>query len=76
MGISVNETGEVLRAFGENIKKFKQQKKLSYRKMAQMCEIDYSDLQKYAGGKKNITLITIAELAKGLGVRPKDLIDF
>jgi len=39
-------------------------------------DIDYSDINKIEKGQKNITLTTIIELAKGLSVQPKKLLDF
>ncbi|MCX2679850.1 helix-turn-helix transcriptional regulator [Galbibacter sp. EGI 63066] len=51
-------------------------KKLSYRKLAQLCDVDYSDISKIEKGQIRIQLPTIYELAKGLGVHPKELFDF
>ena len=67
---------EFLIQFGANFGKIRKSKNLSFRSLSQKCELDYADLNKIEKGKRNITLITIAELAKGLGVHPKDLFDF
>ena len=67
---------EYLDAFGKQLKKIRKIKNFSYRKMAQHCNVDYSDISKIEKGKINIQLSTIFELARGLEVRPKELFDF
>ena len=62
--------------FGNNLKKIRESKNLSFRKLAQRCDIDYSNLNKIEKGKINISLSTILELSKGLEVEPKELFDF
>lgn len=71
-------SSEFLIRFGKQIEKLRKRKKLSYRKLAQNCNIDYSDISKIEKGKEkaNITLLTLLELAKGLEVQPKKLLDF
>jgi transcriptional regulator with XRE-family HTH domain len=64
-----------LEKFGERINKIRTRKKLSFRKLAQLCNIDYSDLSKIEKGQINITILTLIELAKGLDVHPKELLD-
>ena len=66
----------LLKAFGLNLKKIRKQKHLSYRKVSQNCELDYSNISKIEKGEINITLTTINELASGLEVHPKELLDF
>jgi transcriptional regulator with XRE-family HTH domain len=65
-----------LKRFGLHLKKMRVAKDLSYRKMALRCRIDHSDIKRYELGETNITLLTLLELAKGLEVEPKDLLDF
>lgn len=66
----------VLKLLGKHLKALRKAKKLTYRKVAQQCNVDYSDIQKIENGKKNITVLTLIELAKGLELPPKDLLDF
>jgi transcriptional regulator with XRE-family HTH domain len=66
----------ILLQFGKRLKALRQSKKLTLRKMAQLCNIEYADIQRYETGKVNITLLSLAELAKALEVEPKDLLDF
>nr|WP_289022363.1 helix-turn-helix transcriptional regulator [uncultured Salegentibacter sp.] len=53
-----------------------QSKNLSFRSLSRKCDLDYADLNKIEKGKRNITLITIIELAKGLDIRARELFDF
>lgn len=62
--------------FGENLKKIREAKGLSQRQLAALCTIDHSNISKMERGEKNITLLTVAELATALEVRPKKLLDF
>lgn len=59
--------------FGRNLKRLRESKNLSFRKLAQRCDIDYSNLNKIEKGKINISLSTILELSKGLDVHPREL---
>ena len=67
---------EILLKFGDHLEILRKNKKLSFRKLALNCDIDYSDIKKIEKGEKNITFLTIIELAKGLGLKPKDILDF
>lgn len=64
--------------FGKQVEMLRKKKNLSYRKLAQNCNIDYSNISKIEKGteKTNITMLTLLELAKGLEVHPKKLLDF
>lgn len=66
----------ILLQFGKRLKSLRQSKKLTLRKMALLCNIEYADIQRYETGQVNITLLSLAELAKALEVGPKDLLDF
>jgi transcriptional regulator with XRE-family HTH domain len=74
--MAFEETDIFLKAFGERIAVLRKSKNLSYRKLAQRCNVDYSDISKIEKGHIKIQLPTILELAKGLEVHPKDLFDF
>lgn len=67
---------DFLTQLGKQLEKLRKKKNLSYRKFAQNCNIDYSDISKIEKGKANITMLTLLELAKGLEVHPKKLLDF
>jgi len=67
---------DILRKFGSHLLAIRKRKKLSYRKIALNCDVDYSDISKIEKGERNPTLLTVVELAKGLGVSLKELMDF
>ena len=70
------QTTRLLSKFGEHLKRLRVEKQLSLRKMATQCDIDDSNISKIENGHFNIQLTTIFELARGLGIDPKDLLDF
>ena len=62
--------------FGNQIKRIRLAQNLSLRKLSQRCNLDHSDIAKYARGEVNIQLSTEYELSVGLNVHPKELFDF
>jgi transcriptional regulator with XRE-family HTH domain len=62
--------------FGDNLRKIREGKKLSLLQLSYNCSLDDSNISKIEHGKFNITLSTIFELAKGLDIHPKKLLDF
>ena len=72
----INSAEENLRRFGRNLERIKLEKKISYRKIAANCDLEHSDIKRYVDGKINPTLLSLLELAKGLNIPPKDLLDF
>lgn len=67
---------ELKKKFGEHLQDLRDKKKLSLREVAANCDLDDSNISKIEHGKKNITLATIIELAKGLNIHPSKLMDF
>lgn len=57
-------------------KKLEFQKKFSLLQLSYNCTLDESNISKIEHGKLNITLASIVELAKGLEIHPKKLLDF
>jgi len=62
--------------FGKKLEEIRTAKKLSYRQLAQRCDLDHSDISKIEKGETNIQLSSVLQLAKGLNVPPKELFDF
>lgn len=62
--------------FGENLQKIRISKNLSLLQLSYNCSIDESNISKIEHGKFNITLATIIELANGLEIPSKKLLDF
>lgn len=67
---------QALAEFGNRLNQLRKAKKLSFRKLAILCDIDYSDIKKFEKGEVNITILTLIELSIGLDVHPKELLNF
>ena len=65
-----------LEKFGENVLKRRIQLNLSYRQLAQKCDVDFSAISKIEKGQKSLEFQTILELARGLELHPRELFDF
>ncbi|RFZ90105.1 XRE family transcriptional regulator [Mucilaginibacter conchicola] len=62
--------------FGIHLKKIRMNKGYSLLEVDYRCELNESNISKIENGKFDVQLSTIFELAKGLGVEPKELLDF
>jgi ribosome-binding protein aMBF1 (putative translation factor) len=71
-----NKKRDVLVNFGKQLSALRKKKNLSFRELSNRCDVDYSDIKKYEKGEKNLTLVTIVDIAHGLGVKPKELLDY
>lgn len=66
-----------LQEFRANLKRIREEKGLSQRGLSYLCDVDYSRISKIENDSNvNLNLTTLFELAKGLGVHPKELIDY
>jgi transcriptional regulator with XRE-family HTH domain len=57
------------------IKKIRKTKGLGVRELSSRCDVDYGKISKIENNKANLTITTLIELAEGLEVHPKDLLD-
>lgn len=62
--------------FGQNLKKVRETLKLSQDQVVARCDVMKWNLGAIENGKKDFTFSTLLEIAKGLGVSPKDLLDY
>jgi len=60
--------------FGKRLSELRKKKNLSFRQLAALCDVDYSDIKKYEKGMKDLRLTTAVDLATGLGVHPTELL--
>jgi len=67
---------EFQKSFGNQVQKLRLARGLSYRQLAQRCDLDHSIISKIEKGEVNIQLSSIIQLSKGLNKLPKDLFDF
>lgn len=66
-----------LQKFRAYLVRLRQEKGLSQRGLSYLCDVDYSKISKLENDENtNLNLTTLFELAKGLGVHPKELIDY
>ncbi len=72
----MNQNQVYIEKFGENVFKRRNELKLSYRQLAQKCDVNFSAISKIEKGQKSLEIQTIIELAKGLEIHPKELFDF
>lgn len=63
-------------AFGKRVEIFRKALNLSYRELAQKCDVDHSNISKIEKGEVDVRISTVQELAKGLDVHPQELFDF
>jgi DNA-binding Xre family transcriptional regulator len=65
-----------LKKFAAQLTKLRKKRGLSMRELSSRCDVDYGKISKLENNKANLTLTTLFELAEGLEVHPKDLLDF
>jgi transcriptional regulator with XRE-family HTH domain len=65
-----------LRKVAANLTKIRESKGLSIRQLAARCDVDHAKISKIESNKANLMVTTLIELADGLGVHPKKLLDF
>lgn len=64
-----------LRKVAARIKQIRLEKNLGQRELSSNCDVDYAKINKIEMNKANMLVTTLIELADGLGVHPKDLLD-
>jgi transcriptional regulator with XRE-family HTH domain len=66
-----------LQKFRENLANLRKYKGLSQRGLSYLCDIGHAKISRLETDESsNLTLTTLFELAKGLNVHPKELIDY
>ena len=64
-----------LKLFAAHLAKLRKEKGLSQRELASRCDVDFGKISKIESNKANLTLTTLFELAEGLEVHPKELLN-
>jgi transcriptional regulator with XRE-family HTH domain len=65
-----------LKLIGENIRKIRESKDLSQDDVVNRCDVTKGNLSMIENGNKDFYFTTFLEIAKGLGVEAKELLDF
>lgn len=72
----VSNREEILKAFGEHIKKIRTDKKMTQLEVSSAMQRDQQSLQRIEKGKVNPSLTYLIDLAGALGVEPSELLGF
>jgi transcriptional regulator with XRE-family HTH domain len=67
---------QILNKIGALVLRIRSEKNLSQDDVASRCDVDRGKISKIETGSANFYITTLIELAKGLGVDPKDLMKF
>ncbi len=70
-----NKDQKRLKKLGIHLKALRKEKGLSIRELASRCDVDFGKISKVENNKANLTVTTLIELAEGLEVHPKDLLN-
>ncbi len=66
-----------LQKFRENLARLREERGLSQRALSYLCDVDHTKISKLeTNPDTNLNVTTLFELARGLGVHPKELIDY
>jgi len=63
-------------SFGKEMRKIRTDRKLSQEEFAHLLDLDRTYIGGIERGERNISLGVFFQIAKALGIPPKDLIDF
>ena len=71
-----NRDKEYLKAFGENLRKLREEKGLSQHQLALKAEINKNQIGNIERGEVNTTISTLRVVAIVLEIKPIELLDF
>lgn len=71
-----NRDKEYLKEFGFHLRKLREARNLSQEKLSMLADISENQIYNIENGKNNPTICTIKQIAVGLEITPKDLLDF
>jgi transcriptional regulator with XRE-family HTH domain len=74
--MGLNRNPELIKTFGENLRKLRESKKLTQEELAYRCELPLSQIGRIERGVHSPTLSTLYILADGLDEEPKNLLNF
>lgn len=64
----MTEKGELMRLIGNNVRKYRLERKLTQRQLADLIECDNSAIARIEGGTRMMSVYTLRTVAKALGV--------
>lgn len=69
-------SSEILIKFAEKLKKLRKDRGLSQEALALLCDIDRTYIGRIENMKRNPSLEIVNKIAKGLGIKLTELLDF
>ncbi|MEO7048980.1 MAG: helix-turn-helix transcriptional regulator [Ferruginibacter sp.] len=69
---TIEETKLFLKSVGAKIKAIRQEKKISQRELAELCDLNHNTIFRIEAGKRDTDICTIYNLAEKLEVHPKE----
>lgn len=70
----MTEQEKFLKAVGKNVDKKRREQKLSFSELALWCDMEKANLVKLTNQGKNITLVSLYKIARGLDVSVNELL--
>lgn len=67
---------EFCKAFGAHIRKLRLANDLSMRELADLCEVDLSQIRRIESGEINTSISTVLALAEALRISHKEIFNF
>lgn len=64
------------KALGKNIRALRKKKELTQEELAYKSELDYSYINQIENGKRNPSMEAVERIAKALGTKVQNLLDF
>lgn len=64
----------IIKEFGERLRKIRTEKNLSFRKLGDIADMDFGNINEIENGKIEPSLTTIVRLAEALAVDPCELL--
>ena len=74
--MSKREEDKFIVSLGNNIATIRKQKKISQKKLAEVCDIEPPNMRRIEAGKTNPTIRTLLKISGALQIDIKRLLDF
>ncbi len=66
---------KLIQVFGENVRKFRKERNLSQKELAELCDVDTITVSRIERNISNTTISTIAIIAEALRIPPSKLLE-
>ena len=67
---------EFIAALGKSIRNIRKQKGLSQQKLADLCDLELSQINRIELGRINTSVSQVATICEALNIHPKEVFDF